>query len=207
VADGALDVAMAASTDAVAADGVTVGQLSLPHARLRSGGTWRLPIRFQLPEFLSSANYTLIGTIDPNNVFTESNEDNNTAEGPAVPVDAQVHDVQVDRLIVRPTLAAGRPAAVAVQLGNAGNVLESGTVSVDVSAPAPVAGDAASFVQLASITPRIVLLPGWRRIVVVRFVVPKALSGLTDLTVSIQPITVQDGKASDNSGVAQTTIV
>jgi hypothetical protein len=86
-------------------------------------------------------------------------------------------------------------------------MLETGTISLSVTAPDPAAGDAANFVQLASITPRVVLLPGWHRIVIVRFIVPKTVSGLTDLTASIQPITVQDGNATDNSGVAQTTIV
>jgi hypothetical protein len=109
---------------------LAAGRINLrPHA----ARTVSLSIHY--PTGIANGNYFLLATIDPTNVIAETNEANNTASSPlAISIATPFVDLTAALGHLPRGLSAKRAAAVPVIVGNIGNSLATGSITVSIFA-------------------------------------------------------------------------
>lgn len=103
--------------------------------RLKAGAS----LDAQITQSFAEGTHDIIVKVDPNNLVTESNEDNNSADpisilvNPAGPIDP-IHDVAITSVSPSPTSPiTGEVVSITVEVTNEGNQEESPTVTVSIS--------------------------------------------------------------------------
>lgn len=103
--------------------------------RLKAGAS----IDVQITQSFAEGTHDIIVKVDPNNLVTESNENNNAADpisilvNPAGPIDP-IHNVAITSLSPNPTSpSSGEEVSISVEVTNVGNQEESPDVTVSIS--------------------------------------------------------------------------
>jgi N-acetylneuraminic acid mutarotase len=193
---GKFNITLVASPDASADDAVQIGADVGRRIHLKHDQKETYAIHFQLPADLTDGSYTILALIDSGNAFIESNEMNNTVNGPTVAVAAQVHDIAAADLSVKATLSIGKSAHVDLDLLNAGNMSETGEVMLTLSATLIGSSDS---VNLTTIDRHLSLEAGRKKSFSIPLRVPAGWAGQYQFTATVTPITLVDDDQGDNT--------
>ena len=200
---GPIAITLVASTDATfSSDDAQMTTLMLPRVNLKQGASKNVNLKFKYPSNLADGSYYLIADVDATST--------NTAADSVVSAPVQIKGPTVDLSAAfapsSVSIKAGKTTNAFVSVGNLGNVMAAGTVTITLYSSTDQTLDASDTVITTIPGVKIRIKSGQSKKLHIHFVAPANLAaGSYNLIASINPLTVPaDTNTANNVAVAST---